>query len=536
MKILIMILLFLILYSAAYSMVFPGTDWVEMSPESQGVDSAKLDQAMNYLNSQVGSDGIREVVVIRNGYMIYKGDNIDNKHGVWSCTKAFTSTVMGLLYDDGILTPETYAKDHVSSLSSQYQNVKLKHFASMTSGYDAEGGVSYGGGYEFSDTPWVPTDPMFAPGVAYFYCDDATNMMGHVLTQIAGEPMDVLFKRRIADEIGMDPAKWEWKDYGVVDGIVLNGGAGFEESGMHVSAREMARFGHLFLNNGNWNGKQLLSTDWIAQATSVQVPAPTPLFRDIRDTTDYPYTDHLDIVGPGRYGYHWWTNGIMADGSRNMPDSPLGTFYRSGYNDNYVLIIPEWDMVIVRLGLDETVTSGNTAPLWNDVLKLIGEAILSPDLTLLYPGGGEVLNAGETFEITWTSEGIIEYLKIDYSVNNGIDWIEIVESTENDGFYTWKVPNTPSDECLIKISDVDGDTSDENGVVFTITPPVCKADFNVDGIVNETDLSIFSIAMGDTNCSLWPTHCDCDIEGDDNDIDGLDLSILADDFGREDCP
>jgi hypothetical protein len=170
------------------------------------------------------------------------------------------------------------------------------------------------------------------------------------------------------------------------------------------------------------------------------------------------------------------------------------------------------------------------------VLKLIGEAILSPDITLLYPGGGEVLNAGEITEIAWTSEGNIEFLKIEYSATNGIDWIEIVESTENDGFYNWEVPNTPSDECLVKISGVNGDNSDENGVVFTITPPVCKADFNVDKIVNETDLYLFSIAMGDANCSWWPTHCDCDSEGDDNDIDGADLSILADEFGREDCP
>ena len=64
--------------------VFPGADWEERTPESQGVDSAKLNEALNYLKSKSGSYGIREVVVIRNGYMIWKGNNIDNQHSTWS--------------------------------------------------------------------------------------------------------------------------------------------------------------------------------------------------------------------------------------------------------------------------------------------------------------------------------------------------------------------------------------------------------------------------------------------------------------------
>ena len=74
-------------------------------------------------------------------------------------------------------------------------------------------------------------------------------------------------------------------------------------------------------------------------------------------------------------------------------------------------MVPEWDIVIVRLGLDETVDVDDAASLWNDVLKLISEAFISPVLTLLSPNDGEVLNAGETFEITWASEGDIENVK-----------------------------------------------------------------------------------------------------------------------------
>jgi PKD repeat protein len=89
-------------------------------------------------------------------------------------------------------------------------------------------------------------------------------------------------------------------------------------------------------------------------------------------------------------------------------------------------------------------------------------------IIVISPNGGEELSAGETFEITWAYEGNIENVKIEYSVNNGTDWIEIIESTENDGSYIWDVPCDLSDESLIGISDVDGDAYDESDEVFSI--------------------------------------------------------------------
>ena len=154
---------------------------------------------------------------------------------------------------------------------------------------------------------------------------------------------------------------------------------------------------------------------------------------------------------------------------------------------------------------------------------------------ITFPNGGEELFVGKTHEITWSFEGDIENVKIEYSINGGSDWIEIVVHTENDGSYDWEVPNNPSDECLMKISDVDGDSFDESDAVFTITPPICKADFNDDGNVNYIDLETLSLAMGELDCTLWPALCDCDTDAD-NDVDGADLGALAVEFGRTDCP
>lgn len=80
--------------------VFPGSDWEEETPESQNVDSEKPGNALKYLAGVYGEDGINRTVIIRNGYMVWKGNDIDNKHDIWSVSKSFTSTVLGLLIHD----------------------------------------------------------------------------------------------------------------------------------------------------------------------------------------------------------------------------------------------------------------------------------------------------------------------------------------------------------------------------------------------------------------------------------------------------
>lgn len=57
--------------------------------------------------------------------------------------------------------------------------------------------------------------------------------------------------------------------------------------------------------------------------------------------------------GRGTYGFNWWANGLASDGTRKWPGAPAGTYSASGYNNNDMFVIPEWNMVIVRLGLDE---------------------------------------------------------------------------------------------------------------------------------------------------------------------------------------
>jgi len=358
------------------AMVFPGADWKECKPEAQGVDSTKLNDAINYLGDQLAErGGISELVIIRNGYMIHKGSNIDRKHCVWSATKSFASTVLGHLIDKGKCSLDTLAKDHVSLLQEKYPEVTLRHFATMTSGYDAVNPNNKGYGDDPDDgsrSPFVPADPVFVPGTKFSYFDDAMFMNGYVLTKIAGADLESYFRKHIARPIGMKDSGWQWaKDHGKPvrdlsnpDGVDVRGAPG----GMNITAREMARFGHLFLNSGNWNGKRIISSKWVNEATRVQVP-PTMKYRD-----DSSRQRRLGSRGVGRYGYNWWVNGVGQRGKRLWPDAPAGAYYANGYNNNVCIVIPEWNMVIVRMG-----TSGyprRHIEVWNTFLKKVGEAVV----------------------------------------------------------------------------------------------------------------------------------------------------------------
>lgn len=342
----------LIVAAVLMAQSFPGAQWQEGTPESQGLNSAKLQAAMNHYSATVGGPGVTQAVVIRNGVLIWKGNDIDNRHHTWSCTKSFTSTALGLLIDDGRCSLDTLAKEFIPELAPLYPAVKLRHFTTMTSGYHATGND---GGHGQSPTWWEPSTPHFAPGTKYEYFDSAMNQFSRTMTVIAGEKVEALFKRRIADPIGM--VNWDWVANGTIGGLEISGGAG-NSGGMSISAREFARFGHLFLHRGRWGGAQLISASWVDQATRCQVPATVPNH------------DSGGIQGPGIYGFNWWCNGIPPNGQRLFPAAPVGTFFARGLNENLCWVIPEWGMVVVRLGL-----TGNANADYNSFFQLLADAM-----------------------------------------------------------------------------------------------------------------------------------------------------------------
>jgi hypothetical protein len=91
-------------------------------------------------------------------------------------------------------------------------------------------------------------------------------------------------------------------------------------------------------------------------------------------------------------------------------------------------------------------------------------------ITVIYPNGGDIVYEGSKHDITWTCPGTIANVVIEYSTDNGATWSEIIASTPNDGRYQWTVPGTPSETCLVRVSDMDGNHADVSDAVFTIEP------------------------------------------------------------------
>ena len=339
--------------------VFPGEEWTINNPEDQGVDPQRFQEALDYLESHSLHNGNRELVVIRNGYLIHAGDQADSVHNIWSCSKTFTSTVLGLLIDDGVIGLDDLAHTYEPLLKERYSGVSFRHFATMTSGYSGVGEnrwerVDYA---DWSWTPYEPDEPYFSPGTAYAYWDEAQMMFGRVLTRVLQRTMHDFLTERVAEPIGM--GTWHWLPEKSVDGIAINNGC----TNVHVNARQLARWGWLFLNEGNWNGKQLISKDWIKMATAVQVPSTIPVGDTDRKTT----------VGPGCYGFNWWVNRMKADGGMKLPDAPEGCYFASGHNNNKCIIIPDWNMVIVRMGEDGHPEDRDLV--YGKFLQMIGNAV-----------------------------------------------------------------------------------------------------------------------------------------------------------------
>ena len=341
------------------TMVFPGDEWANSSPETQGIDPLQLQKALDYMESHSLHNGNREVVIIRNGYMIYGGNQIDSVHNIYSCSKTFTSTVLGLLVEDGIITLDEKASNYEPLLESLYSDVSFRHFTTMTSGYSAAG-ESRWGNTDYADWSWTvyePEEPLFKPGTAYAYWDEAQMMFGRVLTQVLKKTMHEYLTERITDPIGL--GQWHWYPEKKVGDVEINNGC----TNVFVNARQLARWGWLFLNEGNWDGEQLINKEWVRMATSVQVPNSIP----VADT------DRKSTVGPGCYGFNWWVNNRKADGKLKLPGAPKGCYFASGHNNNKCIVIPSWNMVIVRMGEDGHPDDKDIV--YGTFLQMIGNAI-----------------------------------------------------------------------------------------------------------------------------------------------------------------
>lgn len=165
-------------------------------------------------------------------------------------------------------------------------------------------------------------------------------------------------------------------------------------------------------------------------------------------------------------------------------------------------------------------------------------------LTVTAPNGGESWLVGSVQQITWESSGNSGNVKIDYSTNSGSTWMSIINSTVDNGSYSWTIPDTPSGNALVRVCDVDDNPCDQSDAVFTIPFHGVLGDVNDDTLANSTDaLIILSCDVGLDVTQFCPMNCgDTNEDGLVNSTDAL--IILSYDVqmevsfpvGEEGCP
>jgi CubicO group peptidase (beta-lactamase class C family) len=310
----------------------PGVPW----PDGEGpaelptdVDGPTLEAAIDVAFVEDDPDGrrrnTRAVVVVKGGELVAEryGDGFDAQTPLlgWSMGKSIANAIVGRLVADGRLALDD-ADLRADWTGDQRATITLQHLLTMTDGLDFdevyEPGTdatqmlfTAGSTADFAAAKELAADP----GTRWNYSSGTTNILCDVAQRAAGAGPE-LARDLVFEPLGMTSGRLEPDETG---GLVCS-------SFPYATARDYARFGQWFLQDGEWDGEQLLPDGWVkASTTPVDVPSEAP------------------------YGAQWWLN-QGPDGQLRMPSVPADAFWASGTEGQQIVVVPSEDLVVVRLG------------------------------------------------------------------------------------------------------------------------------------------------------------------------------------------
>ncbi|MFW6067896.1 MAG: serine hydrolase domain-containing protein [Myxococcota bacterium] len=322
-----------------------GSEWEVRAPEDVGMDAAVLEGARDYAFEP--SRYTQGVVVVRRGVIVAEwyadGKDADSFAASWSVAKSFTSTLIGIAIEEGLIdNVDVPMVDYFPSWQgTERESITLQHVLHMASGLDWVEEYSLDSDSNITRMVLGETDqlayaasiePEVDPGTRFNYSSGDTMLLSGVLEQATGMSAQAYGQEVLFEPLGMEPVEW-WRD---VPGHTLT------YCCLDTPTRQFAKLGQLFLNEGQWQGRQLVPWSWVAASTT-----PSPSYEG--------------------YGYQWWLTG------RTVPELPEDTFSARGHDGQYVYVIPSEDLVVVRNGLYG---------------KHDGEPVADPNLFNLYPSDG----------------------------------------------------------------------------------------------------------------------------------------------------
>jgi len=299
---------------------WPTNGWRTASPESQGVDSTLL---VNMLNTIGEKDfAIDSVLVIRNGYIVLDAYgfpfNANDSRHIQSCSKSVLSALVGIAIDKGYIKdvsqpvldffPSRVAKNR----DTDKHTLALEHLLTMTHGWECNdlytlsclSDMSCGG-------DWVPLlidlPIVEVPGTHFNYCNGASFLLSAILQEQTRMSAFSFAEKELFAPLGISDIHWPSNPQGITVGY----------NGLHMRPHDMAKIGYLYLNNGVWDDKQIISTKWIKASTQRKM------------TTNSGFC-------PG-YGYQWWSV------------SP-GIYAAIGAQGQYIMVAPVKNMIAVFTG------------------------------------------------------------------------------------------------------------------------------------------------------------------------------------------
>jgi CubicO group peptidase (beta-lactamase class C family) len=334
---------------------WPDGDLIENTGLPANVNEEKLLAASNWAFDRESPEQVTlSLVVVYNGQIIHEryapGFDVTTRTRTWSTAKSIASTLIGMLVDEGRLALDEplgfdWYPNARSPETDPRNEITLRHVLNMSSGletvdnrgleYATGSGMSYWAGS--SSVAGARSRALIREPGTYWDYENYDTLLGVYAMKLAlgGEKAYAEFPRKaLLDKIGMRNTLVSTDRFG---DFVMS-------SQIYTNARDLARFGLLYLGNGIWNGERLLSEEWI---DFVRTPAPA--------------TKSIGSI----YGGQWW---LVPEGRDDVPKDAYST---SGNRGQFSIVVPSHDMVIVRRGLDYGRQGFDRWGLTREVLKAI---------------------------------------------------------------------------------------------------------------------------------------------------------------------
>jgi len=346
----------------AATVYWPTNEWNDTNPSDQDMDNSTIYDMYNYIDTN--NINIHSVSIVRNGFLIHEeyligaqlrsGDNYGSGHPAdqvinetlhvqWSATKTITALLIGIAIDKGYINnvSQTFSSvfPTLTYSSSNKENITIEHLLTMSSGiYGDSDPEMFAGAWNKTIQEILNPDLYFTPGTDFKYSSFSTTLLSAIINKTTGQKTSEFAEDNLFDPLGISREEWYWEENS--EGISYGG------FGLWFTPQAMSRIGLLMLNNGNWNGTQVISENWM-----LEMGTPRP-------------------VSSGYYGYLVW----MSSWS----------YYAAGLGGQCIFLIPENNLVVV---FTAGVYPGNPT---NDYIYIIENfiigAIISPPQDPGIPG------------------------------------------------------------------------------------------------------------------------------------------------------